>query len=186
MMDDARIIALFFARSEQAIQELDHQYGESCRRLSLNILNDRQDAEECVNDAYLGAWNAIPPAEPAPLLPYLLKMVRNISLHLYWKKAAAKRGGPCTAALAELEDCIAGRETAETALEARELARMIEGFLDTLTPENRVIFLRRYWFSDSCQDIAGLTGLRETNVSVRLTRIRGKLRQYLMEREVLI
>ncbi len=186
MMDDARIIALFFARSEQAIQELDHQYGESCRRLSLNILNDRQDAEECVNDAYLGAWNAIPPAEPAPLLPYLLKMVRNISLHLYWKKAAAKRGGPCTAALAELEDCIAGRETAETALEARELARMIEGFLDTLTPENRVIFLRRYWFSDSCQDIAGLTGLRETNVSVRLTRIRGKLRQYLMERGVLI
>lgn len=185
-MDDARIIALFFARSEQAIQELDHQYGESCRRLSLNILNDRQDAEECVNDAYLGAWNAIPPAEPAPLLPYLLKMVRNISLHLYWKKAAAKRGGPCTAALAELEDCIAGRETAETALEARELARMIEGFLDTLTPENRVIFLRRYWFSDSCQDIAGLTGLRETNVSVRLTRIRGKLRQYLMERGVLI
>ena len=186
MMDDARIIALFFARSEQAIQELDHQYGESCRRLSLNILNDRQDAEECVNDAYLGAWNAIPPAESAPLLPYLLKMVRNISLHLYWKKAAAKRGGPCTAALAELEDCIAGRETAETALEARELARMIEGFLDTLTPENRVIFLRRYWFSDSCQDIAGLTGLRETNVSVRLTRIRGKLRQYLMERGVLI
>ena len=186
MMDDARIIALFFARSEQAIQELDHQYGESCRRLSLNILNDRQDAEECVNDAYLGAWNAIPPAEPAPLLPYLLKMVRNISLHLYWKKAAAKRGGPGTAALAELEDCIAGRETAETALEARELARMIEGFLDTLTPENRVIFLRRYWFSDSCQDIAGLTGLRETNVSVRLTRIRGKLRQYLMERGVLI
>ena len=186
MMDDARIIALFFARSEQAIQELDHQYGESCRRLSLNILNDRQDAEECVNDAYLGAWNAIPPAEPSPLLPYLLKMVRNISLHLYWKKAAAKRGGPCTAALAELEDCIAGRETAETALEARELARMIEGFLDTLTPENRVIFLRRYWFSDSCQDIAGLTGLRETNVSVRLTRIRGKLRQYLMERGVLI
>ena len=186
MMDDARIIALFFARSEQAIQELDHQYGESCRRLSLNILNDRQDAEECVNDAYLGAWNAIPPAEPAPLLPYLLKMVRNISLYLYWKKAATKRGGPCTAALAELEDCIAGRETAETALEARELARMIEGFLDTLTPENRVIFLRRYWFSDSCQDIAGLTGLRETNVSVRLTRIRGKLRQYLMERGVLI
>ena len=186
MMDDARIIALFFARSEQAIQELDHQYGESCRRLSLNILNDRQDAEECVNDAYLGAWNAIPPAEPSPLLPCLLKMVRNISLHLYWKKAAAKRGGPCTAALAELEDCIAGRETAETALEARELARMIEGFLDTLTPENRVIFLRRYWFSDSCQDIAGLTGLRETNVSVRLTRIRGKLRQYLMERGVLI
>ena len=69
MMDDARIIALFFARSEQAIQELDHQYGESCRRLSLNILNDRQDAEECVNDAYLGAWNAIPPAEPAPCCP---------------------------------------------------------------------------------------------------------------------
>ena len=126
------------------------------------------------------------PGGARPLLPYLLKMVRNISLHLYWKKAAAKRGGSCTAALAELEDCIAGRETAETALEARELARMIEGFLDTLTPENRVIFLRRYWFSDSCQDIAGLTGLRETNVSVRLTRIRGKLRQYLMERGVLI
>ena len=185
-MEDQMIVDLFLKRSEQAIVELSRKYGALCRTLAGKMLQDGRDVEECVNDAYLGAWNAIPPAEPAPLLPYLLKMVRNISLHLYWKKAAAKRGGSCTAALAELEDCIAGRETAETALEARELARMIEGFLDTLTPENRVIFLRRYWFSDSCQDIAGLTGLRETNVSVRLTRIRGKLRQYLMERGVLI
>ena len=185
-MEDDKIIELFFERSEQAIRALDMKYGKICRSLSYNIVNSREDAEECVSDAYLGAWNAIPPARPDPLLSYIAKIVRNLSLKLYWKKEAAKRGGHYTMALEEIEGCIAGQNTAEDELDARELARILGEFLDALTVENRVIFLRRYWFADSCRDIAELVGLTEKNVSVRLSRTREKLRRYLMEREVFV
>ena len=186
MTDDEKIIELFFERSEQGIRELDMKYGKICRSLSYNIVNSREDAEECVSDAYLGAWNAIPPARPDPLLSYIAKIVRNLSLKLYWKKEAAKRGGHYTMALEEIEGCIAGQNTAEDELDARELARILGEFLDALTVENRVIFLRRYWFADSCRDIAELVGLTEKNVSVRLSRTREKLRRYLMESEVFV
>ena len=166
-MEDEKIIALFFARSEQAIQELDKKYGQRCHTVSYNILNNRQDAEECVNDAYFGAWKAMPPAKPNPLLTYLLKIVRNLSLKRYWQKGAAKRKSNYTIAL-------------------QELAHILEVCLDTLTMENRVIFLRRYWFSDSYQDIAELVGLSEKTVSVRLTRMRQKMRQYLLESGVIL
>ena len=185
-MDDEKIIELFFARDQQAIRELDLKYGKLCRSLSYSLVNDRQDAEECVSDAYLGAWNAIPPARPDPLLPYLLKIVRNLSLKAYWRREAAKRSGHYTAALEEIEGCVADRKTVEEEISARELARILGEFLDTLSPENRVIFLRRYWFADRYQDIAEVTGLTEKTISVRLTRIRGKMKQYLIEREVLI
>lgn len=185
-MDDAKIIELFFQRDQQAIRELNMKYGKVCHSLSFNIVNNRQDAEECVNDAYLGAWNAIPPAKPDPLLTYLCKMVRNISLNAYYKREAAKRSSRYTVAMEEIETCIAAPDTVEAEIEARELARIIEGFLDMLTPEDRVIFLRRYWFADCCRDIAERVGLTEKNISVRLTRIREKLRKYLIEREVLV
>ena len=184
MIDDEKILELFFQRDQQAIRELDIKYGKSCHSFSYNIVNSRQDAEECVNDAYLGAWNAIPPAKPDPLLSYVVKIVRNISLKIYWRKEAAKRSGHYTIALQEVEACIADLKTVEDEIEARELARIIEKFLDTLTLENRVIFMRRYWFADSYKDIAEFVGLTEKNVSVRLTRIREKMRQYLIEKEV--
>mgnify|MGYP004497381725 CR=1 FL=1 len=186
MIEDEKIVELFFERSEQAIQELDNKFGKVCHRLSYNIVNNRQDAEECVNDAYLGAWNAIPPEKPEPLLTYLCKIVRNISLKKYYRKEAAKRSSTYTIAMEEIEACIADPNTVETEFESRELARIIESFLDTLTAENRVIFIRRYWFSDSCKDIAGLVGLTEKNITVRLTRIRQKLKRYLIEKGVLI
>lgn len=186
MIDDERIIELFFERSEEAIQELDNKYSKVCHRLSYNIVNNRQDAEECVNDAYLGAWNAIPPEKPDPLLTYLCKIVRNISLKMYYRKEAAKRSSTYTIAMEEIEACTASPNTVETEFEARELARIIESFLDTLTVENRVIFMRRYWFSDSCKDIAGLVGLTEKNITVRLTRIRQKMKRYLIEKGVFI
>lgn len=186
MIDDERIIELFFERSEEAIQELGNKYGKFCHRLSYNIVNNRQDAEECVNDAYLGAWNAIPPEKPDPLLTYLCKIVRNISLKLYYRKGAAKRSSAYTIAMEEIEACIASPNTVETEFEARELARIIESFLDTLTVENRVIFMRRYWFSDSCKEIAEFVGLTENNITVRLTRIRKKMKKYLTEKGVFI
>ena len=186
MIDDEKIIDLFFERSEQGIRELDTKYGKDCHNLSYHIVGSRQDAEECVNDAYLGAWNAIPPARPNPLLTYICKIVRNISLKIYWRKEAAKRSGHYTIALEEIEGYIADQKTVEDEIEARELARIIGEFLDTLTLENRVIFMRRYWFSDSCKDIAEFVGLSEKNISVRLTRIRQKMKSYLAEREVFV
>ncbi len=186
MIDDEKIIEMFFERSEQGIQELDNKYGKICHNLSYNIVNNRQDAEECVNDAYLGAWNAIPPEQPNPLLTYVCKIVRNISLKIYYRKETAKRSSHYMIAMEEIETCIADPNTVEAEIEVSELARIIESFLDTLTVENRVIFMRRYWFSDSCKDIAEFVGLTEKNISVRLTRIRQKLKEYLAEREVFV
>ncbi len=162
MIDDEKIIELFFKRDQQAIRELDIKYGKICHNLSYNIVNSRQDAEECVNDAYLGAWNAIPPVHPNPLLSYIVKIVRNISLKIYWRK------------------------TVEDEIEARELARIIEAFLDTLTEKQRIIFMRRYAYADTYADIAKRVGISEKNVSVRLTLIRQKMKQYLIEQEVFV
>lgn len=133
-MDDVEIIELFFKRSEQGIAELDRKYGGLCRSLSYNILNDRLDAEECVNDAYLGAWNAIPPARPEVLLPYVARIVRNVSLKAYWRREAAKRSGRYTVALEELEGCVADGHSLEDEIGAKELARIIGRFLDGLSP----------------------------------------------------
>ncbi len=185
-MTDERIIELFFERSEQAIKELDEKYGRVCHSVAYNILNDRQDAEECVNDSYLGVWNAIPPATPHPLLAFVCKIVRNISLRRYEQNTAAKRNSHYDIAIEELEDCLSSSITIQDEIEASELTRIIESFLDSLSKENRVIFLRRYWFSDTYADIARQVGLTQKNVSVRLTRIRKELRTYLLEREVLL
>ena len=186
MIEDEKIIDLFFNRSEKAIQELDIKYGKVCHKLSYNILNNKQDAEECVNDAYLGAWNAIPPTRPNPLLSYIVKIVRNISLKIYWRKEAAKRSSHYTIALEEIEACIAAPNTVEAEIEAKELARIIEAFLDTLTVKERVIFMRRYAYADTYADIAKRVGISEKNVSVRLALIRQKMKQYLIEREVFV
>ena len=185
-MNDERIIELFFERSEQALKELDEKYGRVCHKVSYNILNNQQDVEECVNDAYLGTWNAIPPAKPNPLLAFVLKIVRNISLKRYEQNTAAKRNSHYDVAMEELENCLASTITIEQEIAERELTKIIESFLNSLSKENRVIFLCRYWFSDTYADIARQVGLTEKNVSVRLTRIRKELREYLLEREVIV
>lgn len=186
MIEDEKIIEMFFERSEQGIRELDIKYGTVCHNLSYHIVGSRQNAEECVNDAYLGVWNTIPPARPNPLLSYVLKIVRNISIKIYWRKEAAKRSGHYTIALAEIEGCIADQKTVEDEIEARELARIIEAFLDTLTEKQRIIFMRRYAYADTYADIAKRVGISEKNVSVRLTLIRQKMKQYLIEQEVFV
>ena len=185
-MKDEEIVALFFSRSERAIRELDKKYGRTCHAVSYGILGNRQDAEECVNDAYLGAWNAIPPARPNPLLAFVCRIVRNISLKRYGEKRAAKRDSRYDVSMAELEDCLAAEGTLDEEITHRELTRIIEAFLDTLSKENRVIFLRRYWFADTYADIARRVGLSEKNVSVRLVRMRKDLREYLLKRGVLL
>ena len=184
-MTDEKIIELFFERSEQAIKELDGRYGRICQSVSYGILGNYQDAEECVNDAYLGVWNAIPPIKPNSLLAFVCKIIRNISLKRYEKNTAVKRNSIYDVSMTELEECLASSDTVEEKIEERELTKKIEEFLDSLSKENRVIFLRRYWFYDTYADISNRVGLTEKNVSVRLTRIRKELREYLIKIGVL-
>ncbi len=181
-MLDEEIIELLFQRSEQALKELELKYGKICMQTSYNILGNRSDAEECVNDGYLGVWNAIPPTRPDPLITYVLRIIRNISLNRYHKNQAQKRNSSYDLAVEELADFIAAPESIESILEAKELVSTIESFLDSLSTRDRVIFVRRYWFFDDYGQIAGRTGITEKNVSVRLTRLRKQLKDYLEER----
>ena len=184
-MEDTQIIELFFARDQQAITELDAKYGGVCHKLSYQILNNQLDAEECVNDAYLGTWNAIPPQRPNPLLTFLCKIVRNLSIKRYHANTAVKRNSLYDVALSEVGRDVMAPDTVEGEVEAKALARFIEAFLDSLSIKNRVIFMRRYWFSDSYEEIAQRVGLTEKNVSVRLTRLRRQLKEYLVKEGVL-
>ena len=185
-MTDERIIELFFARSERGIEELDTKYGATCHRIAQNILGNKEDAEECVNDAYLGVWNSIPPKKPSLLSAFLFKILRNLSITRYHANTAQKRNSFYDIALDELGDTISTEESIEKECSQKELTTTIEGFLDTLTRENRVIFVCRYWFSESYTEIAKRTGLTEKNISVRLTRIREKMKEYLSERGILV
>ena len=179
-MDDRQIIDLFYERSEQAITELSKKYGDLCFKIAINILNDAQDAEECVNDAYLGAWNSIPPQNPAPLRSYLCRIVRNLALKKCRANTALKRGGQLEISLSELENCIPDNSFDEH-LSAKELTEQLNAFLSTLHRDDRAMFLKRYWFAESLSEIAATFGITEHNASVRLGRIRKKLHQYLKE-----
>lgn len=186
LMDDRQIIALFLERSEQAVTELSSKYGTLCTRVATNILNDPQDAEECVNDAYLGVWNTVPPREPDPLVSYLFRIVRNLALKRYRHNVAAKRNSIYDVALDELEGCLAAVGLVEEALDARETARLINEFLATLEKEQRVLFVRRYWYADSIGELATLFDTSRHQISVRLSRIREKLKKHLIKEGVFV
>ena len=181
-MDDKQSIRLFFERSEQAITELSQKYGSLCFQVADNILNDHQDAEECVNDAYLGAWNSIPPQSPDPLRAYICRIVRNRSLKKLRTNSAIKRGSQFEVSLSELEDGIPDNSMDEQ-LSISELSAQINAFLAALPKDDRLMFVKRYWFSESISELADAFGTTENNVSVRLSRIRGKLHQYLNHKE---
>ena len=134
-MSDSEIIDLFYMRSERAIMELAAKYGNACNKVAKNILNNILDAEECVNDAYLGAWNTIPPQNPNPLLTYICRIVRNLSIKKYHANTSVKRNSFYDAALDELEECVSSSESVEAEISAKELTRQIDYFLDTLHVE---------------------------------------------------
>lgn len=184
-MDDNGIIGLYFARSEQALEETDRKYGKLCRTLSWRILDSWPDAEECVSDAWLGAWEAIPPARPAPLRAWLCRLVRNISLNRRRSRETAKRGSSWPEPLEELTETLAAPGSVEGEVEAKELAVLIGRWLDTLPRAQAALFVRRFWFLESYADLARWAGISEKNVSVRLTRLRKGLRTYLTQQGVL-
>ena len=179
MLEDSKIIELFFARVEQAIVELSEKYGTVCGRIARNILKNDLDAEECVNDTYLAAWNTIPPQKPNPLRTYIFRIVRNIAIARYHANTSVKRNSIYDVALDELENCLAAPNTIEQEISAKELSRQIDHFLATLDEENQMMFVRRYWYSDSISDIAERFQTSNNNVSVHLSRTREKLKTYL-------
>ena len=183
-MDDQQITELFFERSDQAIKELSVKYGRSLKNISFNILGSEQDAEECVNDTYLAAWNTIPPQNPDSLYAYVCRLVRNNSLTRYTRNTAKKRNSSYDVALEELEYCIPGSAGLEDELEQKETAECINIFLASLDRDSRIMFVRRYCFSDTIGEIAGLFGTSEHYISVRLHRLRQKLKKNLAEKGV--
>ena len=186
-MEDSRIVGMYMERDESAIAESQRKYGRYCFVVANNILNDREDAEECVNDTFLAAWNAIPPHNPQILSTFLGKITRRLSLKKLRARTAAKRGGRdgIAVSLDELEECIPSGHTIDEALEAKELTDIINSFLDTLSDEERRVFLRRYWFFDTIEDICGRFGFGKSKVKMMLMRTRKRLQQFL-EKEGLL
>ena len=182
-MEDQQIIRLYWVRDEQAIPATAEKYGSYCTAIAHNILASRDDAEECVNDTYLNAWNSMPPHRPNVLSAFLGKITRNLSLSRYRRNTAQKRGeGELPAVLEELAEVVSGKESVEQELDRRELIRAIDTFLDNLSPKQRGIFICRYWYTEGIAEIAARYGMKDTAVSMTLNRIRFKLRSYLSER----
>lgn len=177
-MDDRHIIRLLFSRTEQAIEALANAYGKRLYSIARNILGSDRDAEECVNDTYLALWNAIPPEEPDPLCAYAYRVGRNTALKRLRSNTAAIRRADYDLSLEELADCIPAGDLWEQ-MEARELGALLNRFLDGQSKDNRVVFVRRYWFGDSVKNIARDLGLKERTVSARLSRTRAALKDYL-------
>ena len=185
-MRDEEIIHLFFERSEQAITELARKHGSAVASVARNILGNEQDAEECVNDTYLGAWNSIPPHKPSPLRTFVCRIARNLATKKYHSNKAEKRNSHYDVALDELEDCFSDGNRVEDEFDAKELSEAINSFLATLNYSDRFIFMRRYWYSDPLQDIAKMADTTTNSVTVRLCRIREKLRCHLMKEGLLV
>ena len=182
-MEDGQIVDLFWQRDEAALTETKNKYGRYCFSIANNILHDREDAQECVNDTYLGAWNAIPPHRPQVLSTFLGKITRRLSLKKYRDRTADKRGGGAIeASIDELEELIPDGQSIDEGLNAQELAKTLAGFVGTLSDNERRVFMCRYWYFDSISDIASRFGLSQSNAKVMLKRTRDKLAAHL-ERE---
>ena len=185
-MDDGQIITLFFQRSEQAISEISGKYGTLCARSARNILGSTQDAEECVNDAYHQVWLAIPPQRPTHFSAWLGRIVRNNAINLWNKNHRKKRYNGMTELLSELEESIPSPRTMEREMEDRELSACIDAWLRTLKQEDRVLFLRRYWYGMSLQDLAKEQHMSSGKLAQRMFRLRTNLRQALEKEGIIL
>lgn len=186
LMDDKEIIELYFGRDQRAVTESSAKYGGLCRSVAENILADIRDCDECLNDTWLSAWNAIPPQKPNYLGAFFAKITRNLSLSKWRKLSAAKR--KCNEAclcIDELGECIPDRKT-EAFLEKMEIREALERFLDGLPEDSRRIFLRRYWYVCSVKSIAADLEMKEGAVKMSLSRTRKRLKEHLEKEEIFI
>lgn len=180
-MQDHEIVALYWERSENAITETNSKYGAYCRKIARNIVSTEEDSEECINDTYLSAWNSMPEERPSLLGPYLAAIVRNHALTLYRKLHSIKRGSGQTAlALDELTE-VAGTSSTEDIVDLNLLSGHINGFLAGLSTNDRIVFVRRYFYVDSLSEIADELSMSESAVKSLLFRLRQKLKNCLMQ-----
>lgn len=186
-MEDNRIIDLYWTRSQQAITESETKYGAYCRAVARNILPRAEDVEECINDTWLRAWNAMPPQRPAVLQAFFGALTRNLSLDRWRRDRAEKRGGGTVElALEELEDCLAAREQVEQVVEVGETARLVSDFLRRQSKQDRQLFVRRYWYLDDIRALCRRFGMGESQVKSRLHRMRKKLKLELEQEGVAV
>lgn len=182
-MTDEQIIELYFQRSPNAIAETKAQYDPYLSAISYNILGSHEDAEECVSDTYLAAWQQMPPTRPSRLSLFLGRITRNISVDRWRREHTAKRGkGQLTLAVEELDRSLSGGALPEAELEQKELRELLEAFLHTLKDTERRVFLCRYWYMDSVADISRQFGFSQSKVKSMLMRTRNKLRRFLLEK----
>ncbi len=179
VMDDREIIEMYWQRNEAAIQETDAKYGKLCGYVAKHILVSPEDCEECVNDTYLACWNVIPPRQPDKFSAFISRITRNLALNRFDYLTAEKRNPKAVCSLEELADCVSGRESVESELMEKEIERAISDFLWKQEEEKRNIFIRRYWYFDSIEEISRQTGFQKSRVKSVLFRMRGKLRDYL-------
>lgn len=181
-MDDKTIIQHYWDRNECAISETDEKYGAFCCSIAENILENKEDAKECVNDTYLKTWNSLPPHWPKIFPAFIGRIVRNLAFNRYNSERTLKRGGgQISIALDELDECIPDK-CSDFVCDKSELSEVIDSFLDTLSKKNRQIFVLRYWYTENISYISRIMNMTENNVSVVLNRLRKKLHKYLSER----
>ena len=179
-MEDSQILDLYFARSEAAIRETDRKYGGYCYKIAYAILANREDSEESVNDSYLAAWNCIPPRRPNRFSIFLGRLTRNISIDRWRGLSAQKRGsGEAALALEELTQCVSGEPGVEDAVIAKELVLSLDRFLSALSKEERTVFLCRYFYVNSLEDISKKTGFSIGKIKSMLHRTRNRLERQL-------
>lgn len=179
-MEDSQIVALYWDRDEAAITQTDKKYGKYLAKIAYNILADREDTQESVNDTYLAAWDSMPPHRPNVLSTYLGKLTRRISIDLFRKKTSQKRCcGEYTLSLEELGDCVSGGDSTQEAVTVTLLAQSIEQYLRSVSREARNVFLCRYYYLDSVKQIAATCGFTESKVKLLLYRTRQGLHNHL-------
>lgn len=178
-MKDSEIIELFWTRDERAIAETDKKYGGLCRSIAQNLLDTPEDAEECVSDAFLAAWEQIPPQRPVNFRAWLGKLVRNISVNRWHSGHARKRYGGPRALLSELDECIPSPDNVEKIVDGLELTELLESWLQSLSKDDRALFIRRYWYGETLSELSKLWGTTPEKLAQRMFRLRRKLRSRL-------
>lgn len=184
-MEDEEIIKLYLNRNENAINETNKKYGKYCSTIAYNVLCNKEDTEECVNDTFLHTWNTIPPKIPNIFKAFLAKITRNLALNKYESQKAKKRNNNMDLVYEELENCIPSNSGAEVEISYSELVNEINIFLEKLPLEKRTIFLERYWYFQSIKNISIKYDQTESKTKMTLLRIRNSLKEHLEEREVL-
>ena len=180
-MEDKQIIELYFNRSEQAIEETSSKYGKLTRSVSYHIVRNEEDTEECVSDTYLALWNTIPPENPNPFVAYILRIARNIAIKKLRYNTADKRNNSYDVSLGELEEVLTGNSDVQKEIEAKEIETVINSFLKDLKKTDRVIFVKRFWFNMTLDEISEETGFSKNYINVHLHRTKERLKAHLIK-----